>query len=234
MENQTLGQRAVEGIIDLIKEREYAAGDRLPTEKELSEILGVSRNMVREALRVLVSRNLVTIKQGAGTFLSDKAGVVDDPFGFSFVEDKEKLTEDLLQIRAILEPSIAALAAENAGEQEIAELEEVLLELEGKMERREDYWELDTAFHTKIAGCTHNTVMANLIPVIAGGVRVFAHSVETVEFEQTLISHRAIFKAIRDRKPTEASQAMLYHILYNNNRYMEEKKKSNSLDDLES
>ncbi len=110
MENQTLGQKAVEEIIELIKEKNYAPGDKLPTEKELSELLGVSRNMVREALRVLVSRNLVTIRQGAGTFLSDKAGVVDDPFGFSFVEDKEKLTADLLQIRAILEPDIAALA----------------------------------------------------------------------------------------------------------------------------
>lgn len=94
MENQTLGQKAVEEIIELIKEKNYAPGDKLPTEKELSELLGVSRNMVREALRVLVSRNLVTIRQGAGTFLSDKAGVVDDPFGFSFVEDKENVGED--------------------------------------------------------------------------------------------------------------------------------------------
>ena len=105
--------KAVEEIIELIKEEACRRGIE-PTEKELSELLGVSRNMVREALRVLVSRNLVTIRQGAGTFLSDKAGVVDDPFGFSFVEDKEKLTADLLQIRAILEPDIAALAAENA------------------------------------------------------------------------------------------------------------------------
>ena len=65
MENQTLGQKAVEEIIELIKEKNYAPGDKLPTEKELSELLGVSRNMVREALRVLVSRNLVTIRQGA-------------------------------------------------------------------------------------------------------------------------------------------------------------------------
>lgn len=225
MENQTLGQKAVEEIIELIKEKNYAPGDKLPTEKELSELLGVSRNMVREALRVLVSRNLVTIRQGAGTFLSDKAGVVDDPFGFSFVEDKEKLTADLLQIRAILEPDIAALAAENATDSEIGELCEVLLRLEERMMRRENYAELDTEFHTKIADCTHNMVMPNLIPVIAGGVRVFAHNVGSVEFEQTLKSHRAIFEAIKERRPVEASRAMLYHILYNNNRYLEDLEK---------
>ena len=73
MENQTLGQKAVEEIIELIKEKNYAPGDKLPTEKELSELLGVSRNMVREALRVLVSRNLVTIRQGWWTTPSASA-----------------------------------------------------------------------------------------------------------------------------------------------------------------
>ena len=63
------------------------------------------------------------------------------------------------------------------------------------------------------------------IPVIAGGVRVFAHNVGSVEFEQTLKSHRAIFEAIKGRRPVEASRAMLYHILYNNNRYLEDLEK---------
>ena len=102
---------------------------------------------------------------------------------------------------------------------------EVLLRLEERMMRRENYAELDTEFHTKIADCTHNMVMSNLIPVIAGGVRVFAHNVGSVEFEQTLKSHRAIFEAIKERRPVEASRAMLYHILYNNNRYLEDLEK---------
>lgn len=101
----------------------------------------------------------------------------------------------------------------------------MLLRLEERMMRRENYAELDTEFHTKIADCTHNMVMSNLIPVIAGGVRVFAHNVGSVEFEQTLKSHRAIFEAIKGRRPVEASRAMLYHILYNNNRYLEDLEK---------
>ena len=80
----------------MIQEKGYGAGDKLPTEAELVETLGVGRNTVREALRILMSRNIVTIRQGSGTFISDKNGVADDPLGFFMMDDRRQLTEDLL------------------------------------------------------------------------------------------------------------------------------------------
>ena len=204
-EKQTLAEKTAQNLLEMIQEKGYGAGDKLPTEAELVETLGVGRNTVREALRILMSRNIVTIRQGSGTFISDKNGVADDPLGFFMMDDRRQLTEDLLQARLILEPALAALAAQNGSEEEIKELEYILKELEGL-----------------IATCSHNRVMTNLIPVITEGVRVFADSVEETEYEQTLLSHRRIFEAIRDGRGEDARQEMYFHLMYNHNRYRKE------------
>ena len=204
MDKQTLGEIASQKLLEMIQRDGYTAGDKLPTEAELVELLGVGRNTVREALRILMSRNIVTIRQGSGTFISDKNGVSDDPLGFAMIEDRRKLTEDLIQVRVMLEPPIAALAAQNATVEDIRQLE---------------YADKDSQFHAQIANCSHNLVMTNLVPVITDGVRVFAGAVQETEYEQTLKSHRRIFEAIRDRKPVEAQQAMYFHLMYNDNRY---------------
>lgn len=220
--NWTLAEQAAEALRELIKEKNLTAGDKLPTEMELAEILGVGRNTVREALRMVASRNIITIRHGAGSFVSEKYGVADDPLGFYWMEDGYQLTKDLLQLRIILEPPLAALAAQNASEEEVARLEQILVVLETLMERREDYTEKDMEFHVQIANCCHNGVVANLFPVISKGVLVFAGEVGETEYQQTLVSHRRIFEAIKERKPMEAEQAMQFHLLYNTNRYMEE------------
>ena len=218
-QTKTLAEQVADGIMNLTP---YKAGDKLPTEKELCESTGAGRNTVREALKILASRNVLEIRQGAGTFVSEKQGIPDDPLGFSMVNDHVKLTKDLLQVRIMLEPQIAALAAQCAKEHEIKELEEILEEMEAAMKKREDYSELDTKFHTKIAQCTHNIVMENLLPVIGKGVAVFAKEVAQTEYDRTWISHRKIFCYIRDHKPFEAEMEMQYHLLYNTSRYEEE------------
>ena len=222
MEKQTLGEITAQKLVGMIREKGYGPGDRLPTEMELSEALGVGRNTVREALRILMSRNIVTVRQGSGTFVSDKNGIPDDPLGFSMADDTRKLTRDLLQVRLILEPPIAALAAQNAEPEDIARLEAILLEVEALIRSRRDYAEMDSRFHAQIAACSHNAVMSNLVPVITDGVRVFASAVRETEYDQTLASHRAIFEAIRDRRALDAGQAMYYHLMYNQNRYANE------------
>lgn len=222
MENQTLTKWAADELITMIREKPYTPGEKLPTESELMELLNVGRNTVREALRLLVSRNIVVIRQGSGIFVSEKQGVADDPFGFSLVSDRRKLTRDLIQVRVMLEPAIAALAAQNASEEEIGQLSDILGQLEKRMNGRENYEKLDIEFHVKIAECSHNSVMSNLVPVISKSIAVFAREVQSTEYEQTLISHRAIFQAIKERKPVDAQQAMYFHLLYNENRYLAE------------
>lgn len=224
MEKQTLGEQTAKRLVQMIQEKGYTAGDKLPTEMELAESLSVGRNTVREALRILMSRNIVTIRQGSGTFISEKNGIPDDPLGFSMMEDTRRLTKELLQARMILEPPIAALAAQNRDEADVERLEQLLLEIEGLIENRRDYSQQDSRFHAQIAACSHNTVMSNLVPVITEGVRIFARAVRETEYAQTLASHRAIFNAIRDGKAVEAQAAMMYHLMYNQDRYEKEER----------
>lgn len=229
MEKQTLAKKAAQQLLDMIKEKGYSAGDKLPTESELSAALNVGRNTIREALRILMSRNIVTIRQGSGTFISEKNGVSDDPLGFTMIENHVKLTEDLLQVRVMLEPSLSALAAQNATPEDIKLLKLILEDLEELIRMKADYSEKDSQFHAQIASCSHNLVMANLLPVITEGIRIFAGAVQETEYEQTLLSHRRIFEAIQAKKPVEAQQAMYFHLMYNDNRYKEERyKKANS------
>ncbi len=117
------------------------------------------------------------------------------------VNDHVKLTRDLLQVRIMLEPQIAALAAPVCKGARDQRTEEILEEMEAAMKKREDYSELDTKFHTKIAQCTHNIVMENLLPVIGKGVAVFAREVAQTEYDRTWISHRKIFCYIRITSP---------------------------------
>lgn len=222
MENRTLGEKAADELIRLIREKGYQPGQKLPTEYELSEFLNVSRNTVREALRVLVSRNIVTIRQGSGTFVSAKNGVADDPLGFSLVEDQKKLVRDLLQVRCIIEPQIAALAAENAQASDLELLRRICAEVEACIEQRKDFSQNDQEFHIQIAKCSHNIVMSNLIPVISEGVSLFSSTVSQQEYVQTIKSHREILQAIQSRHPVQAQQTMLFHLLYNQNRFLEE------------
>lgn len=221
MENKTRGGRAVDELLRLIRERGYRAGEKLPNEYELSAQLGVSRNTIREAVRVLVSRNILDIRQGAGTFVSPKMGVADDPLGFSLMEDRRKLVEDLIQIRCIIEPQIAALAAQNATPEDISVLGDLCDQVESLIRNHQDFMEKDVEFHTQLAACSRNMVMFNLIPVICEGITLFATTVIEPEFEQTVKSHREVFEAVRERRAADAQQAMLFHLLYNRNRFLQ-------------
>lgn len=220
MENRTLTEKTADDLVTLIRERGYRPGQKLPNEYELSELLGVGRNTVREALRALASRNIVIIRQGAGTFISQKMGVSDDPLGLSLIEDHHKLTKDLLQIRCIIEPQIASLAAQNASAADVEKLEGLRVQVEELILTKQDFAQADRAFHIQVAHCSGNAVVSNLLPVISAGITVFSSAIAH-EFEQTVKSHRMIYEAIRDKRPADAHQAMLFHLLYNQNRYLE-------------
>ena len=90
------------------------------------------------------------------------------------------------------------------------------------MEKREEYHELDARFHQKIAECTHNMLMTNLIPVITEGIGIFAREVSVTEYAETIKAHRRIYEAILNRQAMDAQQEMMYHILYNNERFKRE------------
>lgn len=216
--SKSLVEHTSEGIVKLIVENEYNVGQKLPNEYELSTQLGVSRNTVREAIRALVSINVVEIRRGAGTFVSQKKGIADDPLGLTFIKDKEKMYLDLIQIRFMLEPPIASLAAQNATAEEIEKLGQLCDEVEQLLLAGKNPVEKDVEFHTQIAKCSKNMVVPTLIPIINAAITVFTNINENKVVSRTIENHREIFEAIKDHRCNDAQDAMLLHLSYNRNK----------------
>ena len=101
------------------------AGDKLPNEYDLARELGVGRSTLREAIKRLVARNILTARQGAGTFVSEKNGVPEDPLGLTFMmeEGSENLALDLQDIRLMLEPETCAIVARGATPEQIDQMQ---------------------------------------------------------------------------------------------------------------
>jgi DNA-binding FadR family transcriptional regulator len=211
----SLSHTVERNITDLIIEGYYRQGDKIPNETDLSKKFEVSRSTVREAIKTLVSRNILEIRRGSGTFVCEKPGIADDPLGFRFISDKIGLALDLLEIRLLLEPHIAEKAAERAGDEEIKDIVAQCDALEDIILKGTSYEEEDVLFHTKIAQAAKNAVIPTLIPVINSAIFLLMRVTNTALRKETILTHRAIADAIQVRNGTGARNAMMEHIMYN-------------------
>lgn len=219
MENKSLSINTSEKILDYIIKNNLKPLDKLPNEYELMDLFNVGRNTIRESLKILSSRNIIDIKQGSGTYVSEKVGISDDPLGFLLISDKDKLIKDIFEFRSIIEPEIAEMAALNATEDDINELESILSEMSTKIEKKEDFLIPDQNFHIKLAQISNNLIIENLIPVLSAGMKIFSEEVFETEYKQTLKSHKELFNAIKSNNPRAARETMTFHLLFNKERF---------------
>ena len=211
-----LPEQISEKIIQLILDEHLEQGDRLPKETVLVERLGAGRSTVREAMKLLQSRNIVRIKQGSGTYVASNPGVADDPLGFTFIDDKQRLARDLLEVRFMIE-QIARMAAEHATNDQVVCIKELCDESERLAEAGEDYSAADTAFHNAIAESSGNLVVPRLMGVLKASVPLFIDVTGKKLVEETIRTHRDVADAIASRNPTAAHDAMYLHLVYNRN-----------------
>ncbi|CVI65183.1 HTH-type transcriptional regulator LutR [Clostridiales bacterium CHKCI001] len=223
--DKSLPEKLSDDIISFILKENLKPGDRLPNESILSEEMGAGRSSIREAMKLLASRNIVTIRQGSGTYVSSSPGIVEDPLGFTFVGDKQKLGEDLLEIRFLLEPPIAARAASNADEEDIKRIQTLCNEVEQLLMEGREHAEKDIEFHTAIGMSSKNIVVPRLLPIINSSIPLFIHLTGNVLRQETIETHREITNAIAAHDPSWAHDAMYLHLVYNRNRINLAKKK---------
>ena len=218
--HKSLPERTADGISDFIYRENYGAGAKLPGEKELAAMLEVSRNTVREAIRILAEKQVVEVRRGSGTFVSARRGLSDELLGLSLVTDKKKLVRDLLELRLLIEPRMAALAAERAGKREIARLGSLLTQMEEKCRSGHNYFQEDMEFHTCIAGCSGNLVVHKLLPAIHQAILLQENVTADRLGERTMEAHRRIFSAIQQGRGCEAQDAMTVHLFQNRERIL--------------
>lgn len=212
---KSLPQKIAEDIIAFILEENLKPGDKLPNETVLCQRLNVGRSSLREAMRALASRNIVTIRQGSGTYIASSTGVADDPLGLSFINNKKKLIHDLMEIRFLLEPSIAALAAMHADDTEIKKICKLCDDVEELLKVHKDHSDKDIELHTAIALSSKNIVVPRLVPVIFRSIPLLIESTGNTLCNETIESHREIADAIAAHDAVRAHDAMYLHLVYN-------------------
>ncbi len=203
-----LHEEIVIQLAELIRQGQLQPGDRLPPERELAERLGVSRSSVREALRILELHGLVARRPGTGTVIAGGT-----PQGL--IRSLTQLAlHDVIELRLIVEPAVAALAAERATPADIARLEDILREQEAQIRRGETGAAADAAFHLAIAQATHNRALVRLAEALAEILAVSRDPcVQTPQRSRlSLQSHRQILGAIKAGSPAAARQTMEDHI----------------------
>ena len=211
--NTTLVEKASDEVIRYITRNRMMPGEKLPTEMDFLERLHVSRGTLREAFKVLAARNILEIRQGAGTFISYKKGVPDDPLGLDFIYDKSRRALDMLDIRLMFEPRVAELAAANASTKQrkiIAEQAELVEECvrEGK-----SYAEADSLFHQRIADASGNLIIGNLTGILTSSIAKNIEITKDVQRESnTVYYHRKILQAIQEENINNAKYFMTMHL----------------------
>ena len=189
-------------------------GDKLPSERELAEMLQVSRSSIRDAIRGLELRGVVEPRQGAGTIVREaSADSVVNPFANALKRRREMVSE-LLDFRKMLEPPLAARAATHASADEIAEMEEILQRQEAKLSRGENTIDEDAEFHYSVALASGNSVVLKVLDIVMDLLRDSRERSLQVEGRprKSLIGHQRILAAIKRQDAESAKAAMRRHI----------------------
>ena len=198
---------------DMLSSGELTPGTKLPPERELAASLGVSRNSLRQALKVLEAMGVLFQRTGYGTCLmNDASAILDEPLRFMLLLDSISHRE-LFEARLIVEPELAARAAGRATLEHVETLRAALEAMESAGDNRTQIIESDLAFHSAIFQAAGNRVCEAMFSVVHRSLASsIAETSKFVDTEHTLKFHRGIFQAIHERKPEEARRVMFEHL----------------------
>ncbi len=199
-------ERVVDSLLDLIEARGLGPGDAMPTERELADLFGVSRNVLRQAFSVLEERGLLSTLQGSGRYLRE-AKEDRDHLGRAQLEIAS--IADVLEARTLLEVQIAELACQRRTNEEAQNL--------GILSRRLTSWEDNVAFHCAIAACTHNFMLERMVRQqvdLARELRQRDYYGDSDQLERMRLEHQTIASAITARDAVAAKDLVRHHLTY--------------------
>jgi GntR family transcriptional repressor for pyruvate dehydrogenase complex len=211
-----LSDKVAELLFDTIIARRLSPGDRLPSERELGELFGVSRTVVREAVRALAAKGLIDVRTGSGLRVAAVgASTVTESIGL-YLRGGRLQYDKVHEVRALLEVEIAGLAAERASEEAINRLrvncDDLERALDGDVEVAS---RLDLEFHREIAAATDNELYVVLLDSIGEALlEVRRENLRIDAGSKTIKAHREIYESIASHDPAAARDAMARHLAH--------------------
>ena len=211
-------EQIVEQIMNLVADGTLNVGDQLPAERELAQQFGVSRTAVREAVKALRERGLVQIHPGKGTYISDfslsASGIVQDSLAFMVRADDPTGPDELQQVRYLLEPGIAALAAEKATPEDLQLLQQFIDKMDDSLDNQEAYVQADLDFHLALARATQNSLIPVMVTPVIGLLREQRMRIFEIEGgpERGQFHHRHILETVSQGDTVAARLAMEAHL----------------------
>ena len=206
---------AILKIKAMILSGELAPGDRLPPEKELSDVLGLSRNSLREAVKALEIIRVLDVRRGDGTYVTSLTpSLLLEAMSFMVDVHQDTSVLELFEVRRILEPAAAALAAARATAADIAHLRELLSRVDSTTSV-DDLVAEDIVFHRYISGLSGNVYLAQLLETLSSSTaraRVWRGLTEEGSVARTLTEHRAIVDALEEGDAALVQAQALAHV----------------------
>ena len=210
-----LYEEVVKDLYQMIDEEHLKPGDKMPPERELMEQLDVSRNVLREAFRVLESRGVIVSHQGKGRFLRKQLQVSESTDSLSKNLERCSLIE-AYEVRQVLEVKGVELIIRNAAEKDIDDLEDAYAVLEKRF-RETGRTEGEFKLHKLYAAKTGSIFMTQTLEIVLNAIfdmmyGKFSDILEAVSGEEELKSHLMIIQAIRERDKESAGKLMYEHL----------------------
>jgi len=215
IESARLYEQIVEQIEQRILKGELHVGDQLPPERDLGEQFGVSRTAVREAVKALRQKGLLETYPGRGTFITNGTSqAMRHSLNLVVNLGRAHGSDDLVQVREILEPEIAALAAKHVTSEQLAAMDQAVAAMDGALDDAERFIEADLDFHLALAEATRNDVIPILIDSIVDLLREQRKSIFFTPGgpQRGQIHHKRILKAVKQQNPDAARKAMRAHL----------------------
>ncbi len=210
----SLSNETANRIVEKIRKDAFLPGSRLPSEFELAEEFGVSRGTIREAVKLLVSKDVLEIRPAKGTFVRENPGMSEDPLGLAFMQDNEKMIRDLLDLRILLECYAAKNACQHASVEQLAHMKELADSIDKAGDDNTRCTQYDIELHKLIAESSGNVAISTVLPVIRSNMEHFNSLDFEREWGTVNTGHRAIIAAIEMHNPMLAEAEMVKHLSY--------------------
>lgn len=216
--SESVVQQIINSLTEAMLSRQLRPGDKIPTETELAEELGVGRNSVREAIKILVYLGVLEIRRAEGTFVCEGfSESMIDPMIYGIILDKEDSYENLMELRELIEVGVMQLAMRKMDQEHLAMLEEKLLQMKDEIAKGADNFEniflADGAFHDMISEMGRNPLVDKINQV----VRVLTHALryetvktmmETGRGQELYEAHEKIYEIMAHNETYDMNQAV--------------------------